>query len=164
MTKKEIVLVMFTVIFAGVYISCFTDWTKEKHIRVEHTFRPNVLLPSRSGAAGQTIKPAAYTLTFSLEREYKLTSVKVVPAAEYQSNPNVLPLWHLVGAAKSEPTRFIVYGLPLPGMKPMIAHVDAKPLAPGVEYRLIVEAGRTKGEHDFKITGPATRTDDGGNL
>ena len=164
MTKKEIVLVLFVVILAGVYIRCFTDWTKEKHIRVEHTVRPNIAVPSRRGDAGQVVKPAAYTLIFSLEREYKLTSVKVVPAAEYQANPNVLPLWHLVGDAKSEPTRFIVYGLPLPGMKPMVAYADARPLEPGVEYRLIVEAGRTRGEHDFKIIGPAVRVGDGGNL
>jgi hypothetical protein len=164
MTRKEIVLVMFAVFLAGVYLGCFTDWFKEKHIRVEHTVRPNVVVPSRSGAASQLAKPSAYTLIFSLGREYKLKSVKVVPAAEYQANPNVLPLWHLVGDAKSAPTRFIVYGLPLPGMKPMVAYADARPLEPGVEYRLIVEAGRTRGEHDFKIIGPAVRVGDGGNL
>jgi len=151
MTKKEITLVVFTIILAGAYLCCFTDWLKVKHISIEHAVRPNVTVLSRRGNPGN---PSAYTITFSLGREYKLTSVKVVPAAEFQANPNVLPLWHLVGNAKSVPTRFIVYGVPLPGMKPLVTGANAEPLAYDVEYRLLVEAGGTRGEHDFKITGP----------
>ena len=155
MTKKETILVGLAVILAGVYLGCFTDWLKEKHIGIEHAVRPNVTVPSRRGNPGNPANPSAYTLTFSLGREYKLTSVKVVPAAGFPTNQNVSPLWHLVGDAKSAPTRFIVYGLPIAGMKPLVTGANAEPLATGVEYRLIVEAGGIKGEHNFKITGPA---------
>jgi hypothetical protein len=151
MTKKEIALVVFTVILAGVYFCCFTDWLKEKHIGIEHAVRPNVAVPVRPG---NPANPSAYTLTFSLGREYKLTSVRVVPAAGFPTNRNVAPLWHLVGDAKSAPTRFIVYGVPIAGMKPLPAAANAEPLAYDVEYRLLVEAGGFKGGHNFKIAGP----------
>jgi hypothetical protein len=154
MTRKEIVLVIFTVILAGVYFCCFTDGLKKKHMGIEHAVRPNVAVPGLRGNPGNPAEPSAYTITFSLGSEYKLTSVKVVPAAESQMNPNVHPLWHLVGDAKSDPTRFIVYGMPIPGMKPSVTGANADPLAYDVEYRLLVEAGRIKGEHSFKITGP----------
>lgn len=154
MTQKEITLVVFTVILAGVYLCCFTDWLKEKHIGIEHAVRPNVAIPSRRGNPGNPANQFAYTLTFSLGREYKLTSVKVVPAAGFQANQNVPPLWHLVGDAKSDPTRFIVYGMPIAGMKPLVTGANAEPLAYNVEYRLLVEAGGIKGEHNFKIAGP----------
>jgi len=152
MTKKEITLVVFTVILAGVYLCCFTDWLKEKHINIEHTVRPNVVVPGRRG---NPVNPSPYVISFSLGREYKLTSVMVVPAAEFHANPQVHPLWHLVGDAKSAPTRFVVYGMPIAGMKPLVTGTEAEPLTPGVEYRLLVAAGRTRGEHAFKIAGTA---------
>ena len=151
MTRKETALVIFIVILAGVYLCCFTDWLREKHISIEHTVRPNVTVQSRRGNPDN---PSAYTITFSLGREYKLTSVKVVPAAEFRTSKDVTPLWHLVGNAKSVSTRFIVYGMPIEGMKPFGTGINAEPLVYNVEYRLLVEAGGTRGEHDFKITGP----------
>ncbi len=154
MTQKETILVALAVILAGVYLGCFTDWLKEKHIGVEHAVRPNVTVPSRRGNPGNPANPSADTITFSLGREYKLTSVKVVPAAGFPTNQNVPLLWHLVGDAKSVPTRFIVYGVPIQGMKPLVTGANAEPLAYDVKYRLLVEAGGTRGEHDFKITGP----------
>jgi hypothetical protein len=154
MTRKEIVLVIFTVILAGVYICCFTDGLKKKQMGIEHAVRPNVAVPSQRGNPGNPANPSAYTVTFSLGHEYKLTSVKVVLVAEFQTNHNVHPLWHLVGDAKSDPTRFIVYGMPVPGMKPSVTGANAEPLAYDVEYCLLVEVGRIKGEHNFKIAGP----------
>jgi hypothetical protein len=149
-SKKEIMLVALAVILAGVYLCCFTDWLKNKPIAVEHTVRPNVIVPSRRGN-GNPVNPSPYVVSFSLGRDCKLTSVKVVPAAEYQTNRNVLPLWYLVGDSRSAPTRSIVYGMPVEGMKPFLAGANVQPLVPGVVYRLLVEAGATRGEHDFKI-------------
>lgn len=154
MTRKETVLVVFTVILAGVYLCCFTDALKKKRMSIEHAVRPNVAVPARRGNPGNPANPSAYTITFSLGREYKLTSVKVVPAAKFQANADVPSLWHLVGDARSAPTRFIVYGVPIPGMKPSVKGADAEPLAYDVEYRLLVVAGGIRGEHDFKITDP----------
>jgi hypothetical protein len=150
MSKKEIMLVASAVILAGVYLCCFTDWLKNKPITVEHSVRPNVVVPSRRGN-GNPVNPSPYVVSFSLGRDYKLTSVKVVSAAEYQTNHQALPLWHLVGDSRSVPTRSIVYGMPVEGMKPFLAGANAQPLTPGVEYRLLVEAGGTRGKHDFKI-------------
>jgi hypothetical protein len=151
MNTKETALVVFTVILAGVYLCCFTDWLKNKPITVEHAVRLNVMAPNRRALPVNAPNPAPYVITFSLGREYKLTSVRVVPAAEFQTNRDVHPLWHLAGDARSDPVRFIVYGLPIPGMKPLISGTGAEPLSPGIEYKLIVEAGATRGEHNFKI-------------
>jgi hypothetical protein len=155
MSKKEITLVVFTLLLVAVYLGCFTDWLRAKPIRIEHAVRPNVTLANRQRDTGSPANPPAYTLTFFLGRECRLTSIKVVPAAGFVTNRDVPPLWHLVGDARSVPTRFIVYGAPVEGMKPSLSGSSGEPLASGIEYRLLVEAGRSRGEHEFKIAGPA---------
>jgi hypothetical protein len=40
-------------------------------------------------------------------------------------------------------------------MQPFVSGAQPTPLEPGVEYRLIAVAGRSKGERDFTITAQA---------
>jgi hypothetical protein len=93
-------------------------------------------------------------VTFSLHKDYKLTSVKVVPVADYQTNQFSSPLWHLVSKKGSQPVGGFAYGFPVPGMAPAVADAVPEPLRMGVEYRLLVEARSIKGEHNFSVAPP----------
>jgi len=152
MSKKEIFLIALTVILAGIYVRYFTDWFRPKRIRIEHTIRP-YLDPRGSGATAPAAgQPGRFIVTFALSHECRLTSVKVVALSEWLTNKNARPLWHLVADTRPQPTKAIVYGVNLPGMKPFVAGSPPAPLEPNIEYRLLIEAGwPTRGEHDFKI-------------
>ena len=41
------------------------------------------------------------------------------------------------------------YGAPIEGMRPAVQGATPDPLEPGMEYRLVIEAGKIKVEHDF---------------
>ena len=90
-------------------------------------------------------------VAFRLDREYRLTELKVVPLAAWQTNPAVIPVWHLVGNRKSAPIEFFLYGQNIRGMKMAIPGVKPRPLEDSVTYRLFVSAGPVKGQHDFWI-------------
>jgi hypothetical protein len=150
MSKKEYCLIGLIVVLFGSYVVFFTDWFRPKIIHIEHSARS-----LRTGAAARS---AVGNVTFSLRNEYELTSVKVVPLEEYLTNQFAHPLWELTSEKGSPPIDGFAYGLPLPGMTPKETYVEPYPLKPGVEYRLIVEAGSAAGEHDFKIsTRPVAR-------
>ena len=97
-------------------------------------------------------------VAFGLDRDYRLTEVKIVPLAEWQTNQSALPLWHLVSDPRSAPTRFFSYGQNIDGMKPAMPGTKPKPLEINVAYRLFVSAGSVKGRHDFEIGGKPTVT------
>ncbi len=148
MTKKNWILVLCTLVLAVVYVGFFTDWFKPANVQISHTTRP---LPSRSPRNATTVAVA-----FSLNRDYGLTEIKVVPLVEWQTNHSVLPLWHLVSDPQSEPTKIFLYGHDIDGMKPAMPGAQPKPLEANVVYRLFVSAGSAKGHHDFEIGGKPT--------
>jgi hypothetical protein len=150
MTKKSWILVGCALVLAVTYACFFTDWFKPATIQISHTARP---LPSRSSRSAMTVAVA-----FGLDRDYRLTEVKIVPLAEWQTNQSVLPLWHLVSDPRSAPTRFFSYGQNIDGMKPAMPGTKPKPLEMNVAYRLFVSAGSVKGRHDFEIGGKPTVT------
>ena len=150
MTKKSWILVGCALVLAVAYVCFFTDWFKPKIIHISHTARP---LPSRSSRSAMTVAVA-----FGLDRDYRLTEVKIVPLAEWQTNQSALPLWHLVSDPRSAPTRFFSYGQNIDGMKPAMPGTKPKPLEMNVVYRLFVSAGSVKGRHDFEIGGKPTVT------
>ena len=59
------------------------------------------------------------------------------------------PIWHLVSTSNSVPTTDFTYGTPIEGMRPAVAGATPDPLAPGVKYRLLVQAGDLQIQHDF---------------
>ena len=167
--KKHWFLILVAVVLATVYAVYFTDWFAPKiiHItstnaRVNRTARavrainPNSSFLARlvnlANASAADTSPTI-PIVFKLGRPYKLKELKGVALDEWQTNKNCLPLWHLVANTNSVPiTRPFYYGNPIPGMKYKIMGVPAKPLQPGVKYRIFVTDGSAKGEHDFEPT------------
>jgi len=143
MTKKNLLLSLFVVALAAVYAVFFTDWFKPETVKIFHTnrnLRPGL---QRGGALP--------SLIFGINRQIRFTELKVVPLAEFQTNKNVLPLWHLVSDSNSVPVKSFFYGQYIGGMRPEIKGVRPEPLATNVMYHLILTAGRIKGEHDFEL-------------
>jgi hypothetical protein len=143
MSKKYWILLMLAVALGTAYVIYFTTWFRPGTLQIYHTSR-NVR--SRFQPA-----PSAPVMLFVINRQVALTKIKVVSLAAYQTNQNILPLWHLVSDSNSVPMDRFVYGQPIRGMKPMVAGSRAEPLASNVVYHLIVEAGKFHGEHDFEL-------------
>jgi hypothetical protein len=142
MNKKNITLIVVALVLAGVYAVFFTDWFQPRIIQISHTSRP-----ARTGAAANQI-------TFGLGDDYSLTEIKVVPLDASQTNKFAQPVWHLVSDEGSDDVNQFHYGENINGMDPAVAGALPEPLQPGVTYRLIVTAGRAKGQHDFQLGAP----------
>ena len=91
-----------------------------------------------------------WEVAFGMDQPYELTSVKVVPLAEWTTNKLALPLWHLIVKTNSPPIKAFLYGQQIRGME-SVSGARAEPLATGVDYLLLIEAGRQRGECDFKL-------------
>jgi len=144
MEKRQWILTTIALVLVGVYIYFFTGWSKPKAIHISYTERP-----MRSRLPGVTIA----TVAFGFDQPYRLTEVKVVPLAAWQTNQAVLPIWHLISDSKSAPTKFFLYGQDIPGLKPAAPGARPQPLQTHVAYRIFVAAGKIKGQHDFEIGG-----------
>jgi len=79
----------------------------------------------------------------------------VIPVREIGDQQYPRPIWHLVSDSNSVPTKDLVYGIPVRGMRPSVKGATPDPLEPGEKYRLLIEAGSLKGQHDFV---PVART------
>ena len=143
MTKKNWLLISVAVVLAAVYVIFFTDWFKPATVRIFHTNRAMHSRFQRNGGMP--------SLIFGLDRQLKLTDVKLVSLAALHTNQNSLPLWHLVSDSNSVPVKSFFYGQFIRGLKPAVSGSRPQPLETNVTYRLIVEAGKIKGEHDFEL-------------
>jgi hypothetical protein len=85
----------------------------------------------------------------------KLTSIKVVPVSAIETNKYPEPIWHLVSESNSVPVKDFMYGMRIAGMHPAVQGATPDALEPNVKYRLLIEAGAFKAEHDFT---PIART------
>jgi hypothetical protein len=144
MTKKNWVLILVLLVLAGSYVCFFTTWFRPQTIEIFHVSRG-----SRPAANAKTPPPKTIPVTFGLARTERLTMLKVVPLSSLETNKFPQPVWHLVSVSNSVPLKSFIYGQNIGGMKAAIAGSRAVPLEPGVTYRLFVEAGAIKGEHDF---------------
>lgn len=145
MTKNGIVLSVIAVVLGAVYIYNFTDWFRKETIQIIPTIRPG----GRVAASKNSDEVPVYPVAFNLDGKYKFTSVKVVAADDLATNKYPSPLWHLISDSNSVPTKSIVYGSPLKGMKPAVPRTKPEPLQPDVEYTLLLEAGRVKAQTNF---------------
>jgi hypothetical protein len=145
MTKNGIGLSLLLVVLAGAYVVWFTDWLSGDSIQILPTVRP-LRQPGRALASGN--EPVC-PVSFALDAKYKLTSIKVVAAADLETNkyPNVL--WHVVSDSNSVPTKSIDYGRTPKGMRPAAARAQPEPLLPEVTYVLMLEAGGAKARTNF---------------
>jgi len=149
MTKKQWLLVGVLLVLAAVYAACFTTWFKPKAIFIHHTSRSNrPNLRPRGGVAAANVETEP--VTFGFDDPVKFTEIKVVPLNEWLANHHALPLWHLVSDSNSVPLTAFVYGQGIRGMKPLVPGARPRPLELNTTYRLFVQAGSFKGEHDFQ--------------
>ena len=143
--KRNWLLILIAVILMVVYAVYFTDWWQPKTIEIFHTSR---MVHSRKHRGVASTEPS---LIFGINRSLRLTEIKVVPLADYKTNPATLPLWHLVSDSNSVPTKAFTYGQSIRGLKPAVSGVRAEPLTNGVVYRIIVVAGQFEGHNDFEL-------------
>ncbi|MGD1089565.1 MAG: hypothetical protein ABR955_12715 [Verrucomicrobiota bacterium] len=143
MERKQWILVVIAFLLAGIYVVYFTDWFRHKSIQIHYTSRP---MPSRipRGAASPMVM-------FGFDKNFRLTEVKVVLLAEWQTNRDTPPVWHLISDSKSAPVERFIYGQNIRGMKPAIPGAQAELLESNLTYRIFVQAGSLKGQRDFQI-------------
>ena len=120
------------------------DWSGRNKIQVHHRSRP-----AGPGDGRSALQP----LFFVFDRSVKLTSLKVIPVQEIETNKYPHPIWHLVSKSNSVPVTDFTYGCSIGGMEPAVKGATPDPLEPGVKYRLLVEAGSLKLQHDFEPVG-----------
>jgi hypothetical protein len=153
---KTILTVVTFLIIGAIYFYVYGDAFKRPVLHISHTVRPGMggrrFNAGRGGAQGRLLP------TFSLNGEYKLTSIRVVAVDDLKTNKFPRPLWELESKSNSVPVRIFIYGVPVRGMQPVIPGAAIEPLATNVQYRLYVAAGRVKGEHDFMIKGEEPQT------
>jgi hypothetical protein len=145
MSSRQNVLMLVAALLAGIYICFFTDWIHRPRIQILAQTRP--IRPTLS--SGKT-----YPVSFLLDGNYRLTDVAVVPYSAIETNKYTQPLWHLVAYTNAPPTQGFLYGARISGMKPATTNVQTQPLQPNSAYRLLVEAGRARGQIDFRTSGP----------
>ena len=148
MTKKVWMLIALAVALGGFSLYLNKDWFAKDHIQIYDRSRPARAVFRRGGAADSAIDP----IVFGFDRKLMLNSLKVIPLSALETNKYAQPVWHLVSDSNSLPIKAFTYGMKIPGMRPAVADVRLQPLEPDVKYRLLIEAGAFKGEHDFVTT------------
>jgi len=147
MTGKNGVLLTFAIILTAIYCYFFTDWFRVKTIQIIPANRMvGCLIPGSEAAP----------ITFTLNTEYRLTSIKVIALKDLETNKIALPKWHLISSSNSVPTRGFLYGMDVGGMTFSKLKYGVDDLNVGDPYRLVIEAGKMKGHVDF-LPVPATR-------
>jgi hypothetical protein len=147
MTTKQWTLITLAVVLGGLSLYLNKDWFAGDNIQIQCRSRP-----ARMGFFRGS-KRAADTATdpvfFAFDRKLKLTSLKVIPVSEIETNKYPHPIWHVVSDSNSVPTADWSYAMPIRGMHPAVKGATPDPLEPGVKYRLVITAGKLKAEHDF---------------
>ena len=145
MSKKNIALVSVLIVLAGIYVFSFTSLFQKPEMEITSRLRPQMSGRRGKGAA------VGNSISFFLNRKYALTSLKVVEENDFKTNKYPHAMWHLIPGSNSVPTKVIVYGYPVDGMKPEIEKIRPEELQPNVSYVLLLEAGGVKGQTTFKI-------------
>jgi hypothetical protein len=150
MTRKQWMLIAMAIVLGGFSLYLNKDWFAKDSIQIYHRSRParaTLFQGKRAGVLADN--PAINPLVFGFDRKVKLTSVQVIPVSDIETNKYPQPIWHLISDSNSVPTKDFSYGLAIKGMRPALKDTTAEPLEPGVKYRLLIEAGEFKAQHDF---------------
>ena len=147
MAKKHWMLLALAVVLGGISLYLNKDYFAKENIQILSRSRP-----ARAGFFGR--KKAADTgaidpIYFDIDRKLKLTSLKVISVAEAATNKFPHTYWFLISDSNSVPVKDFAYGAGIRGMRPQVKGATPDPLQPGVQYRLLVEAGPVKVQHDF---------------
>jgi hypothetical protein len=146
MTRKHWTLLLFAIVLGGLSLYLNKDWFAGDNIHIYHRSRP-----ARAALRGKRKddNPDINPIIFGFSRRQKLTSLKVVVAAEIETNKYAHALWYLLSDSNSVPIKDFTYGTSIQGMRPSIKGSLPEPLEPGVKYRLFVETASLKAEHEF---------------
>ena len=151
MTKKQWMLIALAVGLGGLSLYLNRDWFTKENIHIYHRSRPAraaLVRRKRIDSTASAINP----IVFGFDRRLKLTCLKVIPMSAIETNKYPHPIWHLISESNSVAIKDFSYGIPIQGMHPAVKDAVPDPLEPGVAYRLEIEAGPIKGEHDFTPT------------
>jgi len=140
MSGKQWIILVLALGLGGFSFYLNHDWSGGNKIQVHHRSRP-----AGRGDGRSPLQP----LFFAFDRSLKLTSLKVIPVSEIETNKYPHPIWHLISKSNSVPVSDFTYGCSIGGMQPAVPGATPDPLEPDVKYRLLVEAGDLKLQHDF---------------
>jgi hypothetical protein len=146
--KKTPFLITLVAVIGVCVLYSNRDWFTRPPIQISHRFH------AFSGRFGG--QDSLTPVLFEFNRKVKLTSITVMPIPAPGSKQPGHPIWHLVSRSNSVPTKGFVYGMEVPGMQPAVKGQTPEPLLPSGTYRLIIEEGSTKAQHDFSLDGPPT--------
>ena len=95
-------------------------------------------------------------ISFWFDRKVKLTSLKVIPVLEIQTNKFPQPIWNLVSDSNSVPVKQFTYGMRIQGMRSGFERHCAG--SAGARSDLPADCGsrKQKMQHDFT---PEPRTE-----
>jgi len=141
MTRKQSLLAVAILIVSGIVLYANKDWFSQPPIQISHRFDMS------GGRFAQA--PGTVPLFFEFNRRLKLTSVQVFLLTDRQTKKASQPIWHLVSDSNSAPTKGFFYGMIIPGMRAAACANEALEL--GAKYRLLIEAGSIKAQHDFVL-------------
>jgi hypothetical protein len=149
MTTKSVLIAATVIALAGISLYINRDWFSHEDIQISHrAIRPG---PARRGRAAAP----AESVQFVLDRKLQLTAIRVFPLAALETNKYARPIWQMISDSNSPPLIAFNYGMRVEGMRPYIKEAVADALIPGAKYRLALEAGKTKAQHDFVFTPPS---------
>jgi len=151
MTRKVWALIVAAVVLGAISIYLNKDAWAGRTIQLQISDRSRPEHPrSARGRTPTQNDSQTDPVHFTLNRELKLTEIKVVPLSAIQTNKYPEAVWHLISDSNSVPVTGFAYGQRMKGMRAAVKGATADPLEPGVPYRLFVAAGPIKTEHDFK--------------
>jgi hypothetical protein len=153
MTSKQWMLIALAVALGGFALYLNRDWFATDDIHIQCRSRPARTVVTRRQRP--TASPETDPIFFAFDRKLKLTSLKVIPLHEIETNKYPHPICHLVSDSNSVPIGEWSYPWPIRGMRPAVKGAIPDPLEPGVTYRLIIEAGKRKAQRDF-VPNPRT--------
>lgn len=148
MTRKIWLLVALALILGGLSLYLNKDWFAKDSIQISHRSRAIRLPWLRRGkrADDSLVNP----IVFLFDRNVRLKSVKVVPLSDIETNKYPQPIWSLISDSNSLPVKNFAYGAYIAGMRPAFKGAAAYQLQPGAKYRLFIDTGTQKAEHDFQ--------------
>ena len=140
-------LLALAVVLGGFSLYLNKDRFGTEDIHISHRSRPQRGFFRRNRPAAATA--ATDPVLFGFDTKLKLKVIKVIPLTDMATNKYPHAVWHLISESNSLPIQEFAYGAPIPGMHPALKGVTADPLEPGVQYRLFIDTGGRKAEHDF---------------
>ena len=151
MSKIKIISVVVLIVgLAGLSFYLNRDAFAPATIQIAHRMSPWM---RPTNPAARRANNLGVPVTFTLNGLYSLITVKVVVAADIETNKFPHAIWKLVTDSNSVPVSTFNYGNPLRGMRPDIKGALPDPLEPGIAYRLIIETANNKrAQHDFTVT------------